>query len=91
MDPSDDAELRALYDIHATAPSSRLLAALQEHLHDVNLNRLFAMVPLPHPTTTDIFVRQLQALVARGTQIMDNLVDAWIWWFNTHQLDQGGI
>ena len=90
-DPFDDAELRALYGIHATAPSSGLVAALREHLHDVNPNRLFAVVPLPHAATTDIFVRQLQALVAPGTQITDHLVDAWIWWFNTHPPDQGGI
>ena len=34
--PSDDAELRALYGIHATTPSSELVAALREHLRDVN-------------------------------------------------------
>ena len=49
------------------------------------------MVPLPHAATTEVFVRQLQALVTPGTQITDDLVDAWIWWFNTHQPDQGGI
>ena len=89
--PFDDAELRALYTIHTTAPSSELVAALRGHLQNVNPSRLFAVVPLPHTTTTEIFVRQLQALVSPGTQITDDLVDAWIWWFNTHQLDQGGI
>ena len=49
------------------------------------------LVPLPHAATTDIFVRQLQALVIPGTQIADNLVDAWIWWFNTNQPDLGGV
>ena len=49
------------------------------------------MVPLPHAATTEIFVRQVQALVTHGTQITDDLVDAWIWWFNTHQPDQRGI
>ena len=49
------------------------------------------MVPLPHAATTEIFVRHLQALVTRGTQISDNLVDTWIWWFNTHQPAQGGV
>ena len=90
-DPFDDAELRALYSIHATAPLSGLVAALREHLQDVNPNRLFAVVPLPHAATTDFFVRQLQALVAPGTQITEDLVDAWIWWFNTQQPDQGVI
>ena len=89
--PFYDAELRALYGIHTTAPSSELVAALLEHLQDVNPSRLFAVVPLPHAATTEIFVRQLQALVTPGTQITDDIVDVWIWWFNTHQPDQGGI
>ena len=58
-DPFDDAELRALYGIHAIAPLRGLVAALREHLQAVNPNRLFAVVPLPHAATTDIFVRQL--------------------------------
>ena len=49
------------------------------------------MVPLPHTATTEIFVRQLQALVTPVTQIADDLVDASIWWFNTHYRDQGGV
>ena len=81
--PFDDAQLRALYGIHSTTPSSELVAALREHLQDVNPSRLFAVVPLPHAATTEIFVLQLQALVMPGTQIADDLVDAWIWWFNT--------
>ena len=89
--PFDDAELRALHGIHATTPSSELVAALWEHLRDVNPNRLFAVVPLPHAATTEIFVRQLQALSTPGTQILDDLVEAWIWWINTHQLAQGGV
>ena len=67
------------------------MAALQEHLQDVNRSGLFTVVPLPHAATTKIFVRQLQALVSTGTQIEDDLVDAWISWFNTHQPDQGGV
>ena len=90
-DPFGDAELRALYGIHATTLSSELVAALREHLQNVNPSRLFAVVPLPHAATTKIFVRQLQALVTPGTQITDDLVDAWIWYFNTNQTDQGGI
>ena len=89
--PFDDAELRALYGIHATAPSSELVAALRGHLQDVNPSRFFAVVPLPHAARTETFVRQLQALGTPGTQITDDLVDAWICWFNTHQPDQGGI
>ena len=89
--PFDDAELGALYGIHATAPSSELVAALREHLQDVNPSRLFAVVPLPHAATTEVFVRYLQAVTSPGTQIADDLVDAWIWWFNTHQPDQAGI
>ena len=89
--PFDDAELSALYGIHATTPSSELVAALREHLRDVNLNKLFAVVPLPHAATTEILVRQLQALVSPGTQISDNLAEAPIWWFNTHQPAQGDI
>ena len=85
--PFDDAKLRALYGIHATTPSSELVAALWEHLQAVNLSRVFAVVPLPQAATTKIFVRQLQSLVGPGTQITDHLVDAWIWWFNTHQPD----
>ena len=90
-DPFDNADLRALYGIHATAHASGLGAALWEFLGDVNPNRLLAVVPMLHAATTDIFVRRLQALVTPGTQITDDLVDAWIWWFKTHQPDQGGI
>ena len=78
--PFDDAELRALY-------ASTLLG----HLCDDDLNRLFAVVPLPHAETTRIFVRQLQALVTPGAQVSDNLIEAWIWWFNTHEPAQGGV
>ena len=67
------------------------MAALQEHLQDVNPSSLFAVVPLLHAVTTNIFVRQLQVLVTPGTQITDDLVDAWIWWFNTHQPVRGGV
>ena len=90
-DPFDDAELRAVYDIHASTPSSELVATLREHLRSVDPNRLFAVVPLPHAPTTQIFVRQLQALVTPGTQVSDDLIEAWIWWFNTHQPAQGGV
>ena len=89
--PFDDAELRALYGIHASTPSSELVATLREHLRDVDPNRLFAVVPVPHAATTEIFVRQLQALVTPGAQVSDGLVEAWIWWFNTHQPAQGGV
>ena len=89
--PFDDGELRALYSIHATTPSSELLAALREHLRAVNPNRIFAVVPLPHVATNKTFVRQLQALVTPGTQISDDLVEAWICWLNTHQPAQGGV
>ena len=67
------------------------MAALREHFRDVNPNRLFAVVPLPHASTTEFFVRQLQALITPGTQVSDDLVEAWIWWFNTHQPAQGGV
>ena len=90
-DPFDDAELRAVYGMHANTPSSGLVAALREHLQDVKSKRLFAVVPLPHAATTDIFVRQLQALVTPQTQIVDDLVHAWMWWFNANQLDLGGV
>ena len=49
------------------------------------------MVPLPHAATTEIFVRQLLALVTLGAQVSNDLVEAWIWWFNTHQPAQGGV
>ena len=67
------------------------MAALREHLWDVNPNRLFAVVHLPHAATTEIFVRQLQTLVSPGTQISDDLVEAWIWRFDTQQPAQGGV
>ena len=67
------------------------MATLREHLSDVDPNRLFAVDPLPHAETTEIFVRQLQALVTPGTQVFDDLVEAWIWWFNTHQPAQKGV
>ena len=89
--PFDDAELRALYGIHASTPSSELTANLREHLCDVDPNRLFAVFPLPHAATTRIFVQQLQALVTPGAQVSDILVEAWIWLFNTHQPAQGGV
>ena len=34
--PFDDAELKALYDIHASTPSSELVASLREHLRSVD-------------------------------------------------------
>ena len=89
--PFDDAELSALYGIHASTTSSELVATLREHLRDVNRNRLFAVVPLPHAATTEIFVRQLQALVTPEGQVSDDLVEAWIWWFNNHQPAQRGV
>ena len=89
--PFDDEELRALYGIHASTPSSELVATLREHHLDVDPNRPFAVVPLPHAATTVIFVQQLQALVIPGTQVSDGIVEAWIWWFNTHQAAQGGV
>ena len=89
--PFDDAELSALYGIHASSPSSELVATLREHFRDVDPNRLFAVVPLPYAATTEIFVRQLQALVTPGAQVSDNLVQAWIWCFSNHQPAQGGV
>ena len=89
--PFDDAELRALYDIQPSTPSSEPVATLREHLRDVDPNRLFTVVPLPHAATTEIFVRQLQALVTPGAQVSDDLVEAWICWFNTHQPAQRGV
>ena len=91
MDLFDEAELRVVYDIRANTPSCGLVAALREHLQDVNPNRLFAVVPLPHAASTDISVRQLQGLVTPEMQIADDLVDAWIWWFNTNQPDQRDV
>ena len=44
----DEAEPRAVYDIHANTPSCGLVAALREHLQDVNPNRLFAVVVVQH-------------------------------------------
>ena len=67
------------------------MATLRGHLRDIDSNRLFAVVPLPHAATTEIFVRQLQALFTPGAQFSDDLVEAWIWWFNTHQPAQGGV
>ena len=89
--PFDDAELRALYGIHGSTPSSELVATLRGHFRDVDPNRLFAVVPLPHAATTEILVWHLQALVTPGAQVSDDLVEAWIWWFNTHQPAQGGV
>ena len=67
------------------------MAALRGHLQNVNQYRLLAVVPLPHAASTDISVRQLQALVSPGMQIADDLVDVWIWWFKFHQPKQGGV
>ena len=52
---------------------------------------LFPVVPLPHAASTDISVRQLQALISPGMQIADDLIDVWIWWFTFNQPDQGGV
>ena len=87
----DGEELRAICDVHANTHPCGLVAALRRHLQDVNPNRLFAVVPLPHAAFTDISVRQLEALVTPGMQIADDLVEAWIWWFNFNQPDQGGV
>ena len=89
--PFDDAALRALYGMHATRPSSELVAAHRENLANVDRNRLSAVVPLAHAATTEILLRHLQALVTAGTQILGDLVEAWIWWFTTHQPAQGGV
>ena len=91
MGPFDDAELRALYGIHGCTLSSELVATLREHLRDVDPNRLFAVVPSPYAATTKIFVRQLQALIIPRAQVSDDLVEACIWSFNTHQPAQGGV
>ena len=67
------------------------MATVREHLCDVDPNRLFAVVTLPHAATTEIFVRQLQAIVTPDAQVSDDLVEAWICWFNTHNPAQGGV
>ena len=67
------------------------MAALRGNLQDINPNRLLAVVPMPQAASTNIPVRQLQALVTPGMQIAEDLVDAWIWWFNFNQPDQGGV
>ena len=59
-------ELRAIYDVHGSTAPCGLVAALRTHLQDVNPNRLFAVVPLPLAASTDISVRQLQALITPG-------------------------
>ena len=64
--PFDDAELRALYGIHPPTPLSELVGTLRKHRRDLDPNRLFAVVPLPHAATTKIFVRQLKALITPG-------------------------
>ena len=89
--PFNDTERRALYGIHASTPSSELVATLGEHPLDVDPNRLFTVFPLPHAATTEVFVRQLQALVSPGARVSDDLVEAWIWWLNTLQPAQGGV
>ena len=55
----DEAQLRAVYDIHANTAPCRLVAALQGHLQYVNWSNFFAVVPLPHPASTAISVWQL--------------------------------
>ena len=90
-DLCDGEELRAIHEIHANTPPWELVAALRRQLQDVNPNRRFAVVPLPHAASFDISVRQLQALVIPGMQIADDLVDAWIWRFNFNQPNQGGV
>ena len=70
-----------LFDGEDTPPCG-LVAGLRRHLKDVNQNRVLARVPLLHAASNDISVRRLQALVGPGMQIVDDLVDAWIWWFN---------
>ena len=69
----DEAELRAVYNIHANTSLCGLVAALREHLQDINPNRLFAVVALPQAASTDISLWQLQALVTPGMQIADDL------------------
>ena len=87
-DPLHREELKAIYDIHANTPQCGLVATLPRHLQDINQNRLFPVVPLPHAAATNISVRRLHKLVAPGMQIADDLVDWWIWWFNVIQPDQ---
>ena len=75
------------YHIHANTSPCELVAALRRHLRGIDPNRLFAVVPLLHAAATNISV-QLQALLTPGMQIADDLVEAWIWWFNFNQPDQ---
>ena len=81
-------ELKEIYDIHANTPLCGLVAAPWRRLQDINPNSLFAPVLVPHAGSTNISVRQLVALVTPGMQLADDLVDAWIWWFNFNKPDQ---
>ena len=87
----DKAELRAPYDTDANTLSCWLVAALRENLENTDPSRRFAVVPLPHAVSTDISLWQLQALVTPGMQITHDVVDVWIWWFNTSQPDHEGV
>ena len=87
-DHLDLEELRTAYNIYHRTPSTTVVDALRMHFHDVRGDRRFAAALLPHGTT-NICVRQLQALLTLGQRTPDDLIDVWIWWFNYHQPDRG--
>ena len=76
-------ELRALYGIHTTALSTRSSASPPRTPPERRPEQALRRSP---PDT-----RRNNRSPTSGTQITDDLVDAWIWWFNTHQPDHGGI
>ena len=89
-DHLDVEELRRVYDTYHQTRSPNLVDALRVHFQGVCGDRQFAAALLPHGPT-NIHVRHLQALLTLGQQTLDDLVDAWIWWFNCHLPDHGRV
>ena len=67
-----------------THQGTRLVSNLRRHFQHFHPGRLVTTVPLPQGTIP-IYVRHIQTLLNPGESMLDDRIDAWIWWFNLHQ------
>ena len=84
----DPEALRGAYDVYHRTPRHALVVALRRHFKGLRPDRCFALAPLALGAA-NIYVRQCQALLSPQERCPSGLLDAWTWWFNLHQPDQG--